>query len=956
MPSSSRNRFNVSGSTRIVLHRFSCELKLRGLTQCYHSLRESSSCQSEVAMSCHPNAKNNTADGALRLVASTSRSHIEDTGQGSVGYLQAFHQGQWGPVCDSGFNYVAARVACKQLGFDTGRVNFFFSTIGAPFRNIPVMVDKLKCRGGESQLQYCSRNVFLDSNCDNLKNIVLDCDYETQASNGTMTNNIRLINSNVPGTGIVQLQTGGQWESVCDTLFSPANVVVACRQLGYDLEQSVVLPKVSYSFLSNNSRVAATHDSQRCYGNETSLAECTRRSCLSDDDVAISCVGNKIPGISNEEMLQIAIAMNDDEEVERLLSSGVSPDTIFERCCQETLASIVNVSALICAACYGSGGSVEALLRHGASVDATDPKGNTALIWAAFFRHQSIAHFLISFGANINHSNRLLQTPLHEAVLSGSLETVRMLVNFGANMEAQDSEGNTPEDLANDDDFSPTVSIYFQSLRGGPIVRDQFFPAIAIGNSTTVAELLRQGVDPNSVSEKCCLLPGTPAISCAACIESLEIVELLLNYSANVDKRDLSINGTALIWASRSGNLSVVQALVRNGANLDAKTIFKETSLLMAASRGHLDVVKYLVEQGADTQMQTRGGYTALQIAVIFGHTEIVYFLRRQNPGTLKQRFFEAIDEGNLTFVRQAISDGITVDSRTDSCGSIVNATALICAAYTDQFEIVKLLLQNGATVDERDQNANRTAMIWAARAGNVEIVKMLLDAGADINAGSKYNETALILAAYYGHFDTVRLLMESGINYKLTTDLGNAAEFFATLKYHFEIADYIGRVENFFNAIADGDILMVRNGLANGISVDMINYQCCFYGKAPALICAACVEEYEIVELLLDEGANIDGRDRQNGGTALIWASKEGNLPIVTLLVESGANVNAVTESGMDTSLHWAAFNGHFEVVKYVVEKGANVDIIQSGNMTAATLASDQGHHEISLYLLAHS
>ena len=135
-----------------------------------------------------------------------------------------------------------------------------------------------------------------------------------------------------------------------------------------------------------------------------------------------------------------------------------------------------------------------------------------------------------------------------------------------------------------------------------------------------------------------------------------------------------------------------------------------------------------------------------------------------------------------------------------------------------------------------------------------------------------------------------------------------------------------------------------------------MRNYQCCTYGQAPALICAACAEEYYIVDLLLDEGASVDGRDLLNGGTALIWAARAGNLRIVRLLVESGANVNAFTEAGLDTPLHWAAFKGHFEVVKYLVENGANVRALQSGSSTDAALASDQGYMEIARYLLARS
>ena len=957
MPALSSSRFNSSGNSRIVMRHFSCsDVKKGSLSFCFEIVRESSTCQSEVVLSCQPNAQI-TAEGTLRLVETTYTTVIRNSKDGAQGFLQVFHQGQWGTVCKDKFNYVAARVACRQLGYNTANVGYAASTTGVGYRNTAIVLDDLECRGGESQLQYCSRTVFLDSNCRHSEDIILDCNDETPPLNAIMNSSIRLINSNVPGTGKLLLELDGQLESVCGFLFSPANAAVACRQLGYDVEQSVVLPKVSYSFLSNDSRVEETHDAKYCKGNEIALINCPPRVCFSDDDVAISCVGNKIPGISNEEMLQIAIAMNDDEEVERLLSSGVSPDTIFERCCDEKATQLENGTALICATCYGSGGSVEILLRYGASIDATDAgKGNTALTLAALLKFVNIADELISHGANVNASNFHLSTPLHEAVILRNIPVIKMLVNAGANVEARDIDGNTPEDVAvYYDEFE--IIAYFQSLRGGSIVWQQFFPAIATGNVSKVAELLHQGVGPDSLTGTCCGRIGVPAISCAVCVQSLEIVQLLLDNSAIIDKRDSFENGTALIWASEFGNLEMVQLLVRNGADIDAKTDTLVTPLIMATARGHLDVVKFLVEQGADDQAREDEGYTALQFAIARGYTEIADVLRSINPrNSSLDAFFDAIAEGNLEFVRQAISDGMNVDSRIDGCCEYIEPTALICAVCAEKPEIVNLLLDNGATLDLRDPVDNGTALVWAARAGNAPIINALLDAGAEIDVLTKRNETALIFAAYYGHFDAVRLLLEHGANYNITIWNGLSPALAAQFQLHSAVADYIEEVENFFNAIADGDLLIVRNALANGISVDMINYQCCSYGMAPALICAACVEEYEIVELLLDEGANVDGRDRQNGGTALIWASKEGNLPIVTLLVESGANVNAVTESGMDTSLHWAAFNGHFEVMKYLVENGANVDIIQSGNMTAATLASDQGHHEISLYLLAHS
>ena len=49
--------------------------------------------------------------------------------------------------------------------------------------------------------------------------------------------------------------------------------------------------------------------------------------------------------------------------------------------------------------------------------------------------------------------------------------------------------------------------------------------------------------------------------------------------------------------------------------------------------------------------------------------------------------------------------------------------------------------------------------LILAAQNGHIEVVKLLLDRGADVNQVSQYSDTALMLAAGNGYFETVRLL-----------------------------------------------------------------------------------------------------------------------------------------------------------------------------------------------------
>jgi len=57
---------------------------------------------------------------------------------------------------------------------------------------------------------------------------------------------------------------------------------------------------------------------------------------------------------------------------------------------------------------------------------------------------------------------------------------------------------------------------------------------------------------------------------------------------------------TPLHWAAANGHLSVVEYLVNQKADINAKDKDRWTPLHSAAEKGHLSVVEYLVNQKAD--------------------------------------------------------------------------------------------------------------------------------------------------------------------------------------------------------------------------------------------------------------------------------------------------------------------------------------------------------------------
>lgn len=94
------------------------------------------------------------------------------------------------------------------------------------------------------------------------------------------------------------------------------------------------------------------------------------------------------------------------------------------------------------------------------------------------------------------------------------------------------------------------------------------------------------------------------------------IVEALLKYGANPNKKDLEYGFTALLIASYNGNYSVVKLLLDKGANpneSEGKTY--QTPLHIAAQKGYLDIVKLLIEKKADFTLKDASGRNFLDKA-----------------------------------------------------------------------------------------------------------------------------------------------------------------------------------------------------------------------------------------------------------------------------------------------------------------------------------------------------
>ena len=172
------------------------------------------------------------------------------------------------------------------------------------------------------------------------------------------------------------------------------------------------------------------------------------------------------------------------------------------------------------------------------------------------------------------------------------------------------------------------------------------------------------------------------------------------------------------------------------------------------------------------------------------------------------QKLQDAVLRRDTVSIIALIQKGVDVNGK-DMNGS----SALLVAARWGDINIVKLLLDNGATADEPRSPKGRTPLMVACTFySGATVCGMLIKKGADVNAKSKESETPLMLAAQSAKLNVVELLLAQGANAKMKNDRGETA-----LDYAVKSDAVIFAKEGFKDCVLDKDGVIARLKAALG-------------------------------------------------------------------------------------------------------------------------------------------
>lgn len=250
-----------------------------------------------------------------------------------------------------------------------------------------------------------------------------------------------------------------------------------------------------------------------------------------------------------------------------------------------------------------------------------------------------------------------------------------------------------------------------------------------------------------------CSCASNPLPRAAESGNSAQIL-FLLQQGTPVDQRGGSMDETALIIASRHGNLGIARSLFEAGADINGKSKYGDTALTASTYFCHPNVSEFLIDHGADVNVQNYG----------YGSTPLML----------------ATECNDIAIAKKIISKGADINAKNKK-----GQTALTTASIKGNTEIAKALLDAGASVNETWAEGE-PPLYEAAQQAHDEIVKALIQKGANINYSSLHNGwTPLMIASAEGHTSTAKILLEAGADPNIKNFKGRTALMF-TEQYKF--------------------------------------------------------------------------------------------------------------------------------------------------------------------------
>ena len=214
---------------------------------------------------------------------------------------------------------------------------------------------------------------------------------------------------------------------------------------------------------------------------------------------------------------------------------------------------------------------VRRLLSLSVTPDSTNEDGLTALHQCCIDDSEEMMKVLVEFGADVNAADSEQWTPLHAAATCGHLHLVKFLIDNGANLLAVNGDGNMPYDICEDE---TTLSYIENEMAKRGVTQELIDTTRAKTENQMLADLMKLAAVHSDLEYRDG--QGATPLHIAAANGYLSVLEFLLDHHCSTEVCDVDL-WQPLHAAACWGHLEAVEILSQNGADISAVTRSGET-------------------------------------------------------------------------------------------------------------------------------------------------------------------------------------------------------------------------------------------------------------------------------------------------------------------------------------------------------------------------------------------
>ncbi|HOT74206.1 MAG TPA: ankyrin repeat domain-containing protein, partial [Candidatus Wallbacteria bacterium] len=367
-------------------------------------------------------------------------------------------------------------------------------------------------------------------------------------------------------------------------------------------------------------------------------------------------------------------------------------------------------------------------------------------------------------------------------------------------------------------------------------------------------------------------------------------------------------------YLTRKENVALLEAVIKNGFDYEFMKDNKNNFLFSAIDNRCSEAVELVLKNYKDRDWRLNG-QTPVEYSFLkdeFQMFDMIKSLLKDSPGNvndynIKEKsgaitpefFIKAVKNGKVEEIESLIKKGANVNAHGER-----ESPALHWAVLWGMFDVVKLLVENGANINELNYYDSSSILLTALNENKTEIARYLIEKGADLNFADSDSYKILHTAVNKNYVDIVRLLLKHGY------DVNKRDR-------HYETALFDAIDKNLNECFA---VL-----IENSAEINICNHD----GETP-LHLAVKNGNISLAEKLIERGAVVDSCGVSQPQKPVIEEIHENsNLVTVSMLIPK--RDGPYTQDNSLTPLTAAIISKKSDMAEFLIKKGADVNLLSA-------------------------